>query len=384
MTVLRSLTFTGRSAVHHSSTLFVGLDVHKDSIAVAYASEARDTEVVFLGRIGTRQCDIDMLIRKLISKAKQLVFVYEAGPCGYWLYRYLTKKKLLCGVVAPSLVPKKAGDRVKTDRRDAIQLARLMRSGDLTPVYVPQVEDEAIRDLTRAREDAVRDLKAAKSRLKAFLLRQDIRYEGRANWGQAHLRWLAEVVCPTPAQQIVFQEYVRAVSEHKERLQRLETELHEQVPAWRLYPVVQAIQAMRGVQFTVAVTLIAELGDLTRVDNPRQLMSSLGLTPSEYSSGERRRQGTITKAGNRFARRALIEGAWSYRYPAKVSRHLQVRLEKLPKAIQNIGWNAQVRLCKRFRHLTARGKNPNQVVVAIVREMAAFIWAITRKVHITH
>jgi transposase len=188
MTVLLSLTFTVRSARHHSSTLFVGLDVHKDSIAVAYASEVSDTEVVFLGRIGTRQCDIDMLIRKLISKAKQLVFVYEAGPCGYWLYRYLTKKKLLCWVVAPSLVPKKAGDQVKTDRRDAIQLARLMRSGDLTPVYVPQVEDAAIRDLTRAREDAVRDLKAAKSRVKAFLRRQDIRYEGRANWGPAHLR----------------------------------------------------------------------------------------------------------------------------------------------------------------------------------------------------
>ena len=258
-----------------------------------------------------------------------------------------------------------------------------MRSGDLTPVYVPAVEDEAIRDLSRAREDAIRDPKAAKSRLKAFLLRQDIRYEGRATWGPAHLRWLAEVVCSTPAQQIVFQEYVRAVSEHQERLQRLEAELREQVQAWRLAPVVQALQAMRGVQFIVAVTLIAELGDLTRFDNPRQLMSFLGLTPSEYSSGERRRQGTITKAGNTFARRALIEGAWSYRYPAKVSRHLQLRLEELPKAIQNIGWKAQVRLCKRFRYLTARGKHANQVVVAIAREMAAFIWAIAREVHMT-
>jgi transposase len=187
---------------------------------------------------------------------------------------------------------------------------------------VPTVEDEAIRDLARAREDAIRDRKAAKNRLKAFLLRQDIRYAGRATWGPAHLRWLAEVVCPTPAQQIVFQEYVRAVTEHDERLQRLETELHEQVQGWRLAPVVQALQAMRGVQFTVAVTLIAELGDLTRFENPRQLMSYLGLTPSEYSSGERRRQGTITKAGHTFARRALIEGAWAYRYPAKVSRRL--------------------------------------------------------------
>jgi transposase len=369
--------------MRHSSTLYVGLDVHKESIAVAYAPEERGAEVVFLGTIGTRQCDIDKLIRTLTSKATQLVFVYEAGPCGYWLYRYLTRKHLTCWVVAPSCVPKKAGDRVKTDRRDATQLARLRRSGDLTPVYVPAVEDEAIRDLTRAREDAIRDLKAAKSRLKAFRLRQDIRYEGRATWGPAHLRWLAEVVCPTPAQQIVFQEYVRAVSEHQERLQRLEAELRDQVEVWHLAPVVQALQAMRGVQFTVAVTLMAELGDLSRFENPRQLMSSLGLTPSEYSSGERRRQGGITKAGNTFARRALIEGAWAYRYPAKVSRHLQLRLAQLPQAIQHISWKAQVRLCKRFRHLTARGKHANQVVVAIAREMAAFIWAIAREVPMT-
>jgi transposase len=337
-------------------------------------------EVVFLGRIGTRQCDIDRLIRTLTSRATRLVFVYDAGPCGDWLYRYLTKQKRSCWVVAPALIPKKAGDRVKTDRRDAVQLARLMRAGDLTPVYVPDLEDEAIRDVTRAREDAIRDLKAAKRRLKAFLLRQDIRYEDRATWGPAHLRWLSEVVCPTPAQQIVFQEYVRAVSEHHDRLQHLEAALHDQVQGWRLYPVVQALQAMRGVQFTAAVTLVAELGDLTRFESPRQLMSYLGLTPSEYSSGERRRQGAITKAGNRFARRGLIEGAWAYRYPAKVSRHLQLRLEQVPKTIQDISWKAQVRLCKRSRYLTARGKHANQVVVAIARELAAFIWAIAREV----
>jgi transposase len=367
----------------HSSTLYIGLDVHKESIAVAYIANAHHAEVVYLGSIGTRQCDIDKLIRQLQSKSKELVFVYEAGPCGYWLYRYLTKKGHVCWVVAPSLIPKKAGDRVKTNRRDAIQLARLMRSGDLTAVYVPQVEDEAIRDLSRAREDAIRDLKAAKFRLKAFLLRQDIRYTGQATWGPAHLRWLAEVVCATPAQQIVFQEYVRAVNEHTERLQRLEHELREQVRSWRLQPVVEALQALRGVQFTVAVTIVAELGDLTRFDNPRQLMSYLGLTPSEYSSGERRRQGAITKTGNTHARHALVEGAWAYRYPAKVSRHLQLRLEKLPKAVQDISWQAQVRLCKRYRKLSARGKHANQVVVAVARELIAFMWAIAKEVPVT-
>jgi transposase len=359
------------------------MDVHKDSIAVAYVAKEHHAEVVSLGNIGTRQCDIDKLIRRLQSKSPHLVFVYEAGPCGYWLYRYLTKKGHVCWVVAPSLIPKKSGDRVKTNRRDAIKLARLMRSGDLTPVYVPTVADEAIRDLCRAREDTIRDLKAAKFRLKAFLLRQDIRYTGRATWSPAHLRWLSEVVCPTPAQQIVFQEYVRAITEHTERLQRLEQELHDQVHTWRLAPVVAALQALRGVQFTIAVTTVAELGDLTRFENPRQLMSYLGLTPSEYSTGERRRQGGITKAGNTHARRALIEGAWAYRYPAKVSRHLQLRLEKVPKPIQDISWKAQVRLCKRYRQLIARGKNANQVVVAIARELSAFMWAIAQEVPLT-
>jgi transposase len=369
--------------MNHSSTLYIGMDVHKDTIAVAYVAKDHDAEVVSLGNIGTRQCDIDKLVRQLQSKSKHLVFVYEAGPCGYWLYRYLTKKGRVCWVVAPSLIPQKPGDRVKTNRRDAIKLARLMRSGDLTPVYVPQVEDEAIRDLSRAREDPIRDLKAAKFRLKAFLLRHDIRSTGQATWGPAHLRWLSEVVCATPAQQIVFQEYVRAVNEHTERLQRLEHELREQVRSWRLQPVVEALQALRGVQCTVAVTIVAELGDLTRFDNPRQLMSDLGLTPSESSSGERRRQGAITKTGNTHARHALVEGAWAYRYPANVSRHLQLRLEKLPKAVQDISWKAQVRLCKRYRKLSARGKHANQVVVAVARELIAFLWAMAKEVPVT-
>ena len=363
-----------------SSTLFIGMDVHKDSIAVAYVAQEHGAEVTYLGSIGTRQGDIDQLIRKMQSKAKHLIFVYEAGPCGSWLYRYLMKKGYDCWVVAPSLIPKKPGDRVKTDRRDALQLARLARSGDLTAVYVPKVEDEAIRDLTRAREDAISDLKDAKFRLKAFLLRHDIRYSGRAHWGPAHLRWLSEIVCPTPAQHIVFQEYVRAVSAHRDRLQRLEHALHEHVTAWRLHPVVEALQALRGVQCTVAVTLVADMGDLTRCESPRELMKFLGLIPSEYSSGAQRRQGSITKAGNTHARRVLVEGAWAYRYPAKVSRHLQLRLEKLPKAIQDISWKAQVRLGKRYRRLVARGKHANVVTVAIARELTGFMWAIAKEV----
>ena len=251
-----------------SRTLFLGMDVHKDAIAVASVAQEPHAEVLSLGAIGTRQCDIDQLIRQMPSKSTQLVFVYEAGPCGYWLYRSLTHKGHVCWVVAPSLIPTKPGDRVKTNCRDAIKLARLMRSGDLTPVHVPRVEDEAMRDLCRAREDAIRDLKAAKLRLKAFLLRQDIRYTGRVTWSPAPLRWLSEVVCPTPAQQMVFQADVRAVTAHTERLTRLEQELHTQVQTWRLAPVVDALQALRGVQCTVAVTTVAARGDLTRFDNP--------------------------------------------------------------------------------------------------------------------
>lgn len=359
----------------NGSTLYVGLDVHKESIAVAYASQDGG-DPVHVGSIGTRQYDIDALVRRLQSKGTPLAFVYEAGPCGYWLYRYLSRKGLACFVVAPSLIPRKPGDRVKTDKRDALTLARLARSRDLTPIYVPAVDDEAIRDLARAREDALKDLNAARFRLKALLLRNDLRYSGRANWSAEHLRWLARLVFPTPAQQIVFQEYVRTVTERTERLGRLEAELLAQAKPWRLYPVVEALQALRGVQFTVAVTTIAELGDLTRFDHPRQLMSYLGLTPSEYSSGERRRLGGITKAGNGHARRVLIEAAKAYRHRAKVSEQIQVRQQQLPQRIRDIAWRAQVRLCGRHRRLLARGKHPNTVAAATARELAGFMWAI--------
>ena len=363
-----------------STTLFVGLDVHKDSITVACAPEGRDAEVRVHGTIGTRHADIDKLLRRLQSQSAVLVFAYEAGPCGYWLYRYLTKRGFECQVVAPSLIPKKPGDRVKTDRRDAQGLARLLRAGDLTAVYVPRLEDEAIRDLTRARVDALRDLNSARRRLKGFLLRHDVRYTGRANWGPAHVRWLATVGFPSPVQQIVFQEYVHTVSERHQRLERMDTELRQQVPGWRMFPVIEAVQALRGVAFTVAVTVVAEIGDLNRFRRPRQLMSYLGLTPSEHSSGPRRRQGGITKTGNSHARRVLIEGAWAYRHPARIGYPMQKRLEQAPEFAREISWKAQVRLCKRYRRLLARGRHPNQVTVAIAREMAAFLWDIARQV----
>ena len=362
-----------------STPLFVGLDVHNDSIAVAHAAGGSAEPPVFVGAIGPRQADLDQLLRRLQGKTHTLAFAYEAGPSGYGLHRYLTAKGLSCQVVAPSLIPKKPGDRVKTDRRDAVELARLLRSGDLTAVYVPSVEDEALRDLSRARDAARVTGKDAKLRLKAFLLRLGRHYAGRANWNDAHRRYLAKVVCPTPAQQIVFQESVRAVDEQVDRLRRLDAELLERAPAWRLFPVVQALQALRGVQFLVAITVVAELGDLTRFDNPRQLAAFVGLIPSEYSSGGSRRQGGITKCGNAHARWLLIESAQHYITPPKVSQELSKRQEGQPHEVRAISWRAQNRLHGRFTRLAARRLQRNKALVAIARELCGFVWELLRR-----
>ena len=366
--------------MHQPTTLFVGLDVHKDSIAVAYAQDGRTDPPTFVGSIGTRQADVDKCIRRLRTKASQLVLAYEAGPCGYVLHRYLTGKGLECRVVAPSLIPKRPGDKVKNDRRDAVEIARLLRSGDLMSIYVPRVEDEAIRDLCRARDAARIHLKAAKMRLKSFLLRQGLHYTGKARWNDAHRRYLSKVVCPTAPQQIVFQESLQAVDAQVDRLDRIEHELVEAASSWRLFPVVEAVQALRGVQQVVAITVVAELGDLTRFDNPRQLAAYVGWIPSEHSTGDKRRQGGITKTGNGRARRALTEAAWAYRYNAKVSPIIQKRAEALPANVRAIAWKAQVRLCKRYRRLAARGKHANVVITAIARELIAFMWAIAKEV----
>jgi transposase len=362
-----------------SSILFVGMDVHKESIEIAIAEDGTNGEIRRYGKIGGTFEALKKALRKLVSQGRTLHFCYEAGPCGYELYRFLTGEGHVCVVVAPSLIPKKPGDKVKTDKRDAVQLARLFRAGELTAVYVPEREDEAIRDLSRAREDAMLIQKSARQRLKSFLLRHNIRYQGRANWKEKHLRWLAdEVRLPDPAQQVVFQEYVNTVTEAAHRMERLIGEIRHYVEGWRLYPVVKALMALRGVQLIVAVTVIAELGDLTRFENPKQLMNYLGLTPCEYSSGERQRRGAITKTGNRHARRILIEAAWSYRYLPKVSPEIQKRQEDLPLPIRDIAWKAQLRLTKRYRIMSQRGKSPNVTVVAIARELAGFMWAIAQ------
>ena len=365
-----------------SNMLFIGMDVHMESIVISLA-DSDNSEVRRYGKIGGDLSDVRKLLRKLVSTGKELFFCYEAGPCGYDLYRYIIAQGHQCIVVAPSLIPKKPGDKVKTDKRDADQLARLLRAGDLTSVYVPNAEDEAIRDLSRAREDVLLALKSARQRLKSFLLRHNIRYSGTANWSETHLRWLAdEVHLQFPAQKVVFQEYLNTATESKQRLLRIEQEISYHTKQWRLYPVVQALMALRGVKMVVAVTIVAELGDLTRFDNPKQLMSFLGLTPSEYSSGDRQKRGSITKTGNQHARRVLIEGGWSYRFPAKVSREMQKRQEHLPLNIRDIAWKAQVRLTKRFHMMAMRGKPANVIVVSIARELASFMWAIAQEVPI--
>jgi transposase len=339
--------------------------------------------VGYLGTSGTRPWDRDQLSRNRQSKATQLLFIDEAGPCGSWLSRDRPKTGSEWWVVAPSLMPKKAGDRVKTDRRAAVSRARLMRSGELTPVSGPTAAAAALRARTRAREAALRDLQAATGRLQAFSLRHDIRYPGPAHRGPAPLRWRAAVVCPPPAPQSVFPEDVRALTAHTERLQRWEQALPAQVTAWRLHPVVAALQALRGVQGTVAVATGAALGDLTRFEHPRELMKGLGLIPSADSRAERRRQGAITTAGNPQARRAVVAGAWASRDPANVSRPLQRRRATHPKAIQDLRWTAQGRLCKRFRRLAARGTHAHHVGVASARDLVGFRWAMAKPVPVT-
>jgi transposase len=359
-------------------TTFVAIDEHKMTSVIAFA-DTKSIEVRLYGEIDNTPEALDKVVKKLESQNRTLQFVYEAGPCGYQTYRHLASKGYECMVAAPSLIPKKSGDRIKNDRRDAVNLARLFRAGELTAVHVPDATDEAMRDLVRARTDSKIAERKAKQQLGAFLLRSGLRYDGKVAWTATHFRWLATLAFNQPAQQIVFQEYVNAIQETDQRVGRLTEQIKKLIPDWSLAPVVKAIQALRGVSLIVAVTTVAELGDIAkRFTHPKLLMAYLGLIPSEHSSGGSIHRGGITKTGNQHVRRALVEGAWAYRASARVSKKIFERHLGLPPAVCEIAWKAQVRLCDRYRHLMARGKKKQQVIVAIARELAAFIWAIAQ------
>ena len=359
---------------------YVGLDVHKDTIAIALAESGKRGEVREYGKIANTSAAVKAVAIKLARDGGELRFCYEAGPCGYGIQRQLAASKHACVVVAPSLIPRRPGDRIKTDRRDAINLAKLHRAGELTAVWVPDQAHEAIRDLVRARLAAVRTLRQTRQQLSSFLLRHGHHYR-RPAWTQMHRRWLAGLRFEQPVHHIVLEDCIAAVEAATARRDRLEAHIEAALPDWSLAPVVRALQALRGMAQVVAATLIAELGDITRFANPRQLMSYLGLVPSEHSSGGTRRRGGITKAGNSAARRMLIEAAWSYRFPARISREMLLRQEGLPKAIRDTAWKAQERLCRRYRRLAQAGKLPTVVTAAIARELSGFVWSIAQLVH---
>lgn len=357
---------------------FIGLDVHQDTIAIAIADEAPGKEIRFFGTIPNTNEALHSALKKIGQDGSQLRVCYESGPCGFVIYRYLAKIGVDCMVISPSSMPRRPNDRVKTDRRDAQTLARLLRAGELVAVWVPDEAHEAVRDVVRAHRQAKQDLAGAKATLKSFLLRHDRRFPGKAIWGGRHWRWLAEQVFPFPHQQYVFEEYKRRIHELEDRCERLEQVLAEAIDEWPLAPIIMALQALRGIKLIAAVTLVAEIGDLHRFDSPKQLMAWIGLVPAEYSSGKRIKRGEITRAGNAAARSMLIESAWHYRFPAREGRALRERNGSIPDNIRAIAWKAQVRLCGKYRRLANAGKQPVKVVTAVARELVGFIWDIAR------
>jgi transposase len=362
------------------SEVFVGIDTSKLRNAVALAEGGRSSEVRYLGEIDTTDAATRKLVAKLAAKYDKVTFCYEAGPTGYGLYRLIKSLGHDCIVVAPSLIPSKPGDRVKTNRRDALNLARLLRAGELTAVWVPDEHHEAIRDLSRAREAAVDDLKSKRQQVSSLLLRLGLHYPGKKTWGKAHRNWLASQKIAHREQRFVFEELLGAERQAQDRADRLETAIRAAVPEWSLAEVVTALQAMRGIDLVSAVTILAEIGDLSRFASPRELMGYLGLVPSERSTGDSVKRGPITKAGNRRARRILVEASWSYRHPPRVGREKQTKVEAASEPVRAIAWKAQTRLSGRFRALSKKGKRPTIVVTAIARELCGFIWAIHRAV----
>ncbi len=361
-----------------STIRFIGIDVHADTIAAAVAEP--DGEVRPLGVIPNRLDSVRKMVAKL-GPVNQLKACYEAGPTGYVLYWQLTSLGVACEVIAPSLVPVKAGDRVKTDRRDAAKLARSYRSGDLTPVWVPDAAHEALRDLIRAREDAREDQQRARQRLGKFLLRHGRQRPNdiKENWTQKHMAWIkSQVRFEQPAAQAAFLDYVHEVEHAADRLQRVEKAIDEAIAAApaEIQEVVQALQALRGVGKIVAVSVVAEVGSLSRFSNPRQLMSYAGMVSSESSSGNHIQRGGITKTGNAHLRRVIVEAAWAYQHKPWIGGWLAKRQQGLDEETKAIAWKAQWRLCTRYKKLAARGKNKPQIVTAIGRELLGFIWAI--------
>jgi transposase len=358
---------------------FVGIDAAKARNAIAVAEGGRGGEVRYLGEVDASEQGMRRIVARIAAKYDRVHFCYEAGPTGYGLHRLITGLGYACTVVAPSLIPRKPGDRVKTNRRDALTLAKLLRADELTAVWVPDEGHEARRDLVRARAAAVETLRVHKQRVAAFLLKHGRHFPRQTPWGARDMRWLQEQTFAHPAHQIVLQEAVEAVRLAKERVERLERLIEAFLPAWSLAPVVTALQALRGVNLIIAVTSVAEIGDLGRFESPRQLMAYLGLVPSERSTGDTVRRGGIIKAGNGRVRHLLVESAWTYRHPPRIGAKKLAQLERVPPKVREIAWKAQSRLTARYRALAARGKRLTIVCTAIARELAGFMWSVARE-----
>jgi len=361
-------------------THFVGLDAHKDSISIAVAKSGREAAEP-IGRIPN---DGVKLLKKLdrLGPRDRIVCCYEAGPTGYGLYRYLKSAGVRCDVIAPSLVPDRQGDRVKTDKRDAAKLAHYLRSGDLTAVWVTDEQTEALRDLVRARDDAKIGEISARHRLSKFLLRHDRRYPGKTAWTGMHLEWIRGQKFEHIAQDRVLREYLHTVEQGTTAVKRLTADIAELVEGSSLEPLVKALQALKGVRLITAAGISVELGDLQRFRKARDLMGYLGLGVREDSTGKRRRQYSITKTGNKHVRRLLVEAAWAYRHPPRIDAHLRKRSSDLPEEIRRIAWLAQQRLHRRYRRLLAVRKPRQVVLIALARELAGFIWAIGQRIQL--
>ncbi|MGG1680319.1 IS110 family transposase [Neobacillus sp. NRS-1170] len=354
---------------------FVGLDVSKEMISVAVADEGRG-EPRFHGNIPNNAESVRKLMKKL-GNPENLHVCYEAGSTGYSLFRLLFSMEIDCIVVAPTLIPRRSGDRVKTDRRDALRLAQLLRAGELTAVWTPDEDHEALRDLIRARHDTKEDLQRARQRLIHFLLRNDIRpTQGTRNWTVKHRTWLNTLKFEKPSLRVVFQEYLHAIKEIEDRMKRIDSEIHQEATDSEHAPVIQALQTLRGIAEVTAVTLVAEIGEFSRFSSPRQLMSYAGLVPKEYSSGSSRWQGSITKIGNAQIRRVLCESAWAYRHSPSLKGEILKRQEGQDPEVKRISWKAQDRLHKKYYRITSRGKSGKHAAVAVARELIGFVWAI--------